>query len=186
MKKYLLLFLVLIIAIPFAVNAEERTLITGEVEHGGCGGPVLKLSIINNTFCVLTGGYGGWIINHTFLLGGGGYALLTDVFVSGNKLYMAYGGVVVEYIGFSDALVHFKAGGLIGVGTASYSMEGIGERAFFVLEPGVDVEVNITTFFRVCAGVSYRFVIGSQGLAGLNDALLGGPAAEIALKFGAF
>lgn len=186
MKKYILLLLVLFIAIPVTVNAQQKTLIGEEVTHGGAGGPVVKLTYLNNTFCVLTGGYGGWIINHTFLLGGGGYGLSTDVFVSGNKLYFGYGGLVAEYIGFSDEVIHFKAGALIGPGSASYNLEGADARAFFVLEPGADVEINVVSFFRICAGLSYRFVIGATGISGVSDASLSGLAGEIVFKFGWF
>lgn len=186
MKKCILFCLVFMVLVPFAVSAQEKTLITGEVEHGGGGGPVVKLTSLNNTFCVLTGGYGGWIIDHTFLLGGGGYGLATDVFVSGNKLQFGYGGLVAEYIYMSDALLHFKAGALIGAGSAHYDPDGSDAKGFFVIEPGIDAEINITSFFRVNAGVSYRIVIGATGIAGLNDSLLSGLAGEIVAKFGMF
>ncbi|UCB45975.1 MAG: hypothetical protein JSV25_00690 [Spirochaetota bacterium] len=185
MKKFILLFLVLLVVVPAAVNAQQKTLIGEEVTHGGGGGPVVKLTYLNNTFGILVGGYGGWIINHTFLIGGGGYGLTTDIFVSGNKLVFGYGGLVAEYIGFSDEIIHFKAGTLIGAGNATFDKEDPGA-AFFVLEPGIDAEFNITSFFRLCAGVSYRFVIGATGLSGVSDASLSGLAGEIVLKFGSF
>ena len=185
MKKYILLLMVLIVVVPAAVNAQQKVLIGEEVTHGGAGGPVVKLTYLNNTFGILVGGYGGYIINHTFLIGGGGYGLSTDIFVSGNKLSFGYGGLVAEYIGFSDEIIHFKAGTLIGAGKATFNEEDSGA-PFFVLEPGVDAEFNITSFFRVCAGLSYRFVIGATGLSGVSDASLSGLAGEIAFKFGYF
>lgn len=186
MKKYILLLLVLIIATPVAVNAQQKTLIGEEVTHGGAGGPVVKLTYLNNTFCVLTGGYGGWIINHTFLLGGGGYGLTTDIFVSGEKLNFGYGGLVAEYIGFSKEIVHFKAGALIGLGDAHLGPADVDGRGFFVLEPGADVEINVVSFFRICAGLSYRFVIGATGISGVSDASLSGLSGELVAKFGWF
>ncbi|UCB45976.1 MAG: hypothetical protein JSV25_00695 [Spirochaetota bacterium] len=186
MKKYIFLLMVLIVMIPVAVNAQQKTLVGEDVTHGGAGGPAVKFTYLNNTFCVLTGGYGGWIINHMFLLGGGGYGLTTDIFVSGEKLNFGYGGLVAEYIGFSDELIHFKAGTLIGWGDAYLGPANVDNRGFFVLEPGADVEINIVSFFRVCAGLSYRFVIGANGITGVSDASLSGLAGELVAKFGWF
>jgi hypothetical protein len=180
------LILVLILAFPIAVFAQQKTLVGEDIENGGAGGPVVKLTYLNNTFCVLMGGYGGWIINHTFLLGGGGYGLTTDVFASGQKLNFSYGGLVAEYIGFSDEVVHFKAGTLIGWGDAYLGPANVDNKGFFVLEPGADVEINIASFFRVCAGLSYRFVIGADTISGVSDASLSGLAGEIVAKFGWF
>jgi hypothetical protein len=171
---------------PERSRSDEQTLISGEIESGGCGGPIIKLSGVNNIFCVFVGGRGGWIINHMFMIGGGGYGLVSDVFISGNKLHMECGGFYAEYIFNSDALVHFTAGSLIGMGTAHYDPEGSDSRSFFVLEPEANVELNVVTFFRVCAGVSYRFAIGASGPAGLNDAALSGLSANLFFKFGHF
>jgi hypothetical protein len=164
----------------------EQTLVSGDIESGGCGGPVLKLSGINDTFAVFVGGRGGWIINHSFIIGGGGYGLVTDVFVSGNKLNMAYGGLWTEYILSSDNLVHFTFGTLIGMGNAHFDPEGKDQRTYFVLEPEANVELNVVRFFRLCAGVSYRFAIGVSGLSGVSDASLSGLSANIFCKFGRF
>lgn len=167
-------------------NGNEETLISGDIESGGCGGPVVKLSGVNNTFAVFIGGRGGWIINHTFLIGGGGYGLVTDVFVSSNKLHMGYGGLWAEYIINSDSLVHFTIGTLIGMGSAHYDPEGSDQQSYFVLEPEANVELNVVQFFRVCAGVSYRLTIGFSGLTGLNDTALNGLSANLFFKFGYF
>ena len=167
-------------------TSREETLISGEIESGGCGGPVIKLSGISNNFALFIGGRGGWIVNHSFLIGGAAYGLATDVFISGNKLHMGYGGLWVEYIINSDELVHFTAGTLIGMGIAHYDPEGKDQRTYFVLEPEANVEINIVRFFRVCAGVSYRMAMGFSGLAGLDDAALSGLSANLFLKFGNF
>lgn len=76
--KYALFLLFAIITLP--VFAQEQTLIgSGEIENGGFGGPVVKVTSINGESAVFVGGRGGWIINHTFVLGGAGYGLVTNV-----------------------------------------------------------------------------------------------------------
>ena len=178
MKKIaLLIFVLLMVILPVASNADEfftepdqtlkfndditlyarrqpdrgggeQTLISGEIESGGAGGPILKFSGVSDTFCVFLGGRGGWIINHMFMLGGGGYWLVSDVFISGNKLHMGYGGFYAEYIINSDALVHFTVGSLIGMGNVHFDPEGSDSRSYFVLEPEANVELNVVTFLH--------------------------------------
>jgi hypothetical protein len=58
-------------------------------------------------------------------------------------------------------------------------------RGFFVLEPEVQVEVNVVQFMRVGLGFSYRY-IGTQAVAGLSTSDLSGPAGSVVIKFGAF
>jgi hypothetical protein len=75
MKKIKLLaaisLMIMIWTLP--VFAGDETLFSGNVEHGGFGGPVVKFTQIKDEFGVLVGGRGGWIINHSFVLGAGGY-----------------------------------------------------------------------------------------------------------------
>jgi hypothetical protein len=56
---------------------------------------------------------------------------------------------------------------------------------FFVVEPEVAVEANMTNFMRIALGASYRYVTGVQQ-PGLSTATLSSPAASLAFKFGVF
>jgi hypothetical protein len=185
MKKFLLLIAILSMAIPVFSNAEERTLISGEIESGGYGGPVVKLSSVNSEFCVFMGGRGGWIINHAFVVGGGAYGLATDILVSGKKLAMGYGGIELGYVFFSDSLIHFTVHSLFGFGGLSLETDPMSADEFFVIEPEATVVMNVTRFFRIAAGTSYRFVMGVT-TPGLSDAGLSGLTGQLIFKFGAF
>ena len=194
MKK-LVFLLVLVFTSP--VLAQEATLINGEIESGGFGGPVLKVTNINGESAVMVGGRGGWIINHSFVLGGGGYGLVTDVKAKTTDLLhqyieMGYGGLDIEYIASSNDLLHLSIGLLVGGGGIGYKMdnndllmETYKKNSFFVLEPSVYANLNVTHFFRVAAGVSYRSVSGLSSVVSTN-ADLSGPSANLVLKFGAF
>ena len=171
--------------VPLYNYAEEKTLITGEIESGGYGGPVVKLSSINNNFCVLMGGRGGWIINHAFVVGGGGYGLATDILVSGKKLAMGYGGLELGYVFFSDSLVHFAIHSHFGFGGLSLETDPASSDDFFVIEPEATAVLNVTRFFRIAAGVSYRFVTGVT-TAGLSDSALSALTGQLVFKFGTF
>lgn len=185
MKKLLLAVVLILFTVPIIANAEEKTLISGEIESGGYGGPVVKLSVVNNEFAVFMGARGGWIINHTIIVGGGGYGLATDIFVSSNKLSLGYGGLELGYVFQSDSLVHFTAHSLFGFGGVSFENDWSSADEVFVIEPEATVVVNITEFVRIAAGVSYRFVTGVT-TAGVSDASLSGLSGMLVFKFGSF
>ena len=194
MKK--LVFL-LVIVFTFSAFAQEATLINGEIESGGFGGPVLKVTNINGENSVMVGGRGGWIINHSFVLGGGGYGLVTDVKAKVSDsihqyIEMGYGGLELEYIASSNDLLHLSIGMLVGGGGIGYKYEtndGFNsmhnKNSFFVLEPNINANLNVTRFFRIAAGISYRYVSGLKSVVSTN-ADLSGPSANLTFKFGKF
>lgn len=172
--------------------ADEKTLLgdMSEIDHGGFGGPVVRFTQIDGAFAVLTGGRGGWIIDHRFVVGGGGYGLATRhkakglAGISGQDLEMGYGGGILEFIIASDQLIHCSTEVLIGAGGVT-TAEGSEEDAFFVAEPGVNLMLNITKFFRMGFGASYRFTAGAN-FGDLDSGDLSGGAAVLTFKFGSF
>lgn len=190
MKKYFIVFLVFIAAVPLAVQAQERTLMGEPVESGGYLGPGWKISSIDNDLGILIGGRGGWVINRTFMLGCGIYCLASDIYITdsalteANKLKMRYGGFVLEYIIMPDWLVHFSAHSLLGYGRVKYDPRDSYKDHFFVLEPGLNLEVNVTKWLRIGAGVTYRFINGVSGMPGISDSSLSGFTGELVFKFG--
>jgi hypothetical protein len=193
--RYAILILLAVLTLP--VFAQEQTLISGDIESGGFGGPAIKITSINGENAVLVGGRGGWIINHSFVLGGAGYGLVTNVNAKKTDsihqyLEMGYGGLNLEYIASSDDLIHLSIELLVGGGGIRYKDENNDEfenhhtmNGFFVLEPGAHANLNVTKFFRIACGVSYRYISGLQSLLSTN-ADLSGPSAVLTLKFGKF
>jgi len=177
----------------------QETLISGDVDFGGYGGPFLQLTSINEQFGVLVGGGGGVIIDHTISIGGAGYGLANDVTeenapASRPYLDVGYGGVFIQYIHRSDDLIHFTGGFLIGGGGVGYrrstSVDGsdVGSQmndAFFVLEPGVESVLNVTRYFRVAVGGGYRYVAGIE-TPGLSNSDIAGPVLKVMFNFGSF
>jgi hypothetical protein len=202
MKQVLLMIAVALIAIPAA--AQQQTLFEGDFTSGGFGGPVAKATQINGTWGVMAGGAGAWYVNHSFALGLAGYGLTTNVESSLNVdslryLDLGYGGATLEYVLNSDDLVHFSVNTLIGAGAVNYRrypqelFEDHFDRdenkrtgdAFFVVEPGANVELNVASWMRVNVGASYRIVNGIE-LDGLSNSDISGPSANLMLKFGSF
>ena len=169
----------------------------GDLRHGGFGAPVVKLTEIDSRFGVLVGGRGGWIINGSVVIGGGGYGLANvanfEHRMNGagdpGGLEMAYGGLELGYVHRPDELVHVSVGLLIGAGGVVWNPDGPSgnqaDDAFFVAEPELDVVLNATRFLRVALGVSYRLTRGVE-LFELRNAELSGLAGLVVLKFGSF
>jgi hypothetical protein len=193
MKKLFIVMFVIFMAVPFILGADARTLVPKHFESGGYGGPAFKFTSVKNKFSYMVGGGGAWIINHRITIGGMGFGLVSDLetTVGGNThdIDMNYGGFDGGYVFFPDSVVHFTIHGTIGWGSVS-STDVVADTTesdeFFVIEPNVDAELNVLTWVRVCAGVSYRYVSGVTGVSGVNDSDLSGFGGTIFVKFGAF
>jgi len=201
--KALLIPVLLLSLINISHAQETQTLFDGNVSHGGFGGPVVKFSDVAGKTGVWVGGRGGWIINvdnnHALSIGGGGYGLVTEHAAtdpeSGNSDtdYFAlngYGGFEIEYTNRSYRLVHFTASSLIGAGGLMLRERDFEEveddvDTYFVFEPGINAEFNITHFFRVSTGLSYRLTSGIERF-GFSDSDFSGINGVITFKFGSF
>ena len=106
-----------------------------------------------------------------------------------------YGGLLMEYIGNPNKLVHYSISALIGAGGVGYrdpndnywmdSFPNDHTSAFFVLEPSAGAELNVSEFFSLNAGVSYRLVRGSD-LPYISDDDLSNFSVYLMFKFGKF
>ncbi len=206
MNTLITLACLLCTAATLTASDEQETLFSGDIEHGGYGGPVVKLASVKGKPSVLVGGYGGWFINHTFMLGGGGFGLVNNIaapteagLISNQQpsIGFGYGGPMIEFTGNSNSLVHYTAQVLVGAGGAGYYLRNSSNwdensnfsndkwSSCFVAEVGAAAELNVASFFRVQVGAGMLFVNGID-LPGLNDSDFSGPSAHLTLKFGKF
>jgi len=195
MKK--IVNLLLIVLLSFSVMAQEETLSSGKVEHGGYGAIFTQVGQINGKTGVFMGGQGAWLINHRIGIGGKGYALINPLEVNGEdnvKLEFGCWGGLIEYVIASDKLLHGNIHCMIGGGGVRYAIIDYNdphpdidysEDGVFVMEPGADLILNIAKNFRLGIGVSYRIVSGVS-YADLSNSDLNGFSGRIILKFGAF
>jgi hypothetical protein len=89
----------------------------GPIESGPLIAPDAKFTQVNDRSATLLGAYGGWMTEHTILIGAGGYWLANDA----RDLEMAYGGGVVEWLMHGDRTIAFGARGLVGGGSSTLS-----------------------------------------------------------------
>lgn len=183
--------------------AQDETLFSGKVAHGGFAGPVLKGTIVNDEYGALIGARGAYLINHSFSIGLGGYGLVNNIKANPpadtTNIRMGYGGLILGYSPNPGKLVHLSfntliGGGGVALGTDFDHDEDIDEdewrhhvkgQAFFVIEPELNMILNVTRFLRIGMGGSYRYVKGLS-MDGVKDADLSGPAISFSLKFGFF
>lgn len=193
-----ILVLTLLAAILGSARGEDQTLFkAGEPRLGGFVGPMVRFSPVNGSPGAWFGMRGGIILNSAFSIGVGGYGLWTTAEADQPDtadLMVGVGGVIFEAAFPSQRVVHgtvslLVGGGHVGAGRGwamgmGWGHGSSGDRVF-VLEPEVDLEVNVTPYFRLCPGVSYRWLSGSVRSVE-SDWDVSGISGNLMFKFGRF
>ncbi|MHA7099695.1 hypothetical protein BXY85_1813 [Roseivirga pacifica] len=207
-KRTLFVMVLLVVAVSAkAQNSDIRTIFDskGERSNGGYGGITTGYSKIADRDALLVGGQGAWLINHQFGIGLAGTGFMTEREFDSelNNRYLVtggYGGLMLEFIAFPQSPIHLSFPLVVGAGGVSYSRStrdyelGFSEdsQAFFVVEPGAEIEMNVISFMRLSFGVKYRFTSDidltylNSGDRILEQDALRGLTGTVALKFGKF
>lgn len=98
-----------------AAKAQPARLVVQQVEDGWLAAPDVKFGRINGHDAALVGGYGGWVNDRTWLVGGGAYWLANGQ----DGAEMTYGGLVLEWLAHTDRRIGFGARTLVGGGEAT-------------------------------------------------------------------
>src|SRR6266699_6994978 len=85
------------------------------VQSGVLVAPDFKVTRFDGRTSELVGGYGGWLSDKTFFVGGGGYWLANG----SRDRRLGYGGVVLQWMGRSDETIGYSIKGLVGGGTST-------------------------------------------------------------------
>ena len=181
----------------------------GIKRSGGYAAISNKFTTINGDYANMPEIYGGWFVNSKFLLGVSAAATTNYIPVSylysnapRQKMTYQYGqfGLMTEYVFASNRRVHLVANMTTGAGfTMQYNRKVWDDvdhwddwdeddhdpNCFFVMEPGVQVEINLFKWMRFSPGVSYRKTFGAKG-DGLSDSDLSNVSYNLTLKFGRF
>lgn len=210
-KTALFLAAMLISSVAMSQDYQIGTLFrnNGHRASGGYGAASNKFTTIDGHYANMVELYGGWFVNHKFLIGVGAAALTNDLKVPaefssipGVDMNYQYGqfGMMLEYTLWSHRAIHFAVHSFNGAGfTVQYQRRQREDdwfedqfdhmpkesNWFFVSEPGVKVEMNLLKWLRFSPGVSYRAVFNSKA-AGLPDSKLSGASLNLSLKFGKF
>ena len=213
MKKiFTVLLLALMVQVSFAQEEkveekdEMKTLFTKNNMKftGGYIAPELKISNIHEDLGLFVGGKIGFTFNDNFSVGIAGYGLTTNSNFTiptdtMARIGMGYGGLSLEYTVFGNKVVHFTIPVIVGVAgvyvyeddedffydNVNNNFNDIENSAAFVVEPGINIELNLFKFFRVDLGASYRLISGTS-LVHLQDEDLSDLSFNATFKFGFF
>jgi hypothetical protein len=176
-----------------------------KVKWGGFAAAEFKASQLIDETSTYIGIKGGATINRylAFGLAGGGFLKSSSFTGIGSreeestlKSSIGYGGLFVEYIGFSHRKVHFTVPVVVGPGAIAifdqhevppgvYDEDLVEAALFMVLEPGLNLELNLTREVRFFVGGTYRLV-SSANLDRLSDKDLSGFGFNAGIKIGGF
>lgn len=161
---------------------------------------------------LFAGGKTAWIVNRHFIIGLGGAGKLTPstyfheyryrdehsgetIIVPNQKMRVGYGygGLVLGAIMHPYKAVHVSIGALMGGGSANeYIVKENGSHGttfnspgFFVVEPNMHVQVNISGSLRLSSGIAYRY-IAANNFETLGSKQLSNIGFLVGIKIGQF
>ncbi len=166
---------------------------------------------INGRQGYMPGFTGGVIVDRNFRVGLAAKSLswyesflrFDNLFEEQAYLNGGYAGLFLEAAPYAGKLIHFSFPFIIGGGGAVYSSKSqlmeidenewewdcywneLSSSPFFVVEPGVNLELNVTGFMRLYSGYSYRWVKGLN-LQHTSQNALNNSNFIIGVKFGKF
>jgi hypothetical protein len=199
-----IILIILILFFPLSLICAEESYISWQDKHGFYMTiPDLKFSSINGSTAFGLGLRTGWIINHSFSIGFAGNMFLTNIHANppdGSIYGIGYMGLITEYIFEPHQKYHVTLSTLVGIGMLGpwnlytdsngeyYSgrfISSFDADGFTLIEPEIDIFMNLVSCFKVGAGVSYRIVSNIE-LYGFNNQDISGFTFNLIFKLGIF
>jgi len=175
MKKVLFFarffFLSILLGIlPFYGKAQKgdstqqyQTLFGDNMSYGGYGALSLGYTKIGDNDAFVSGVKGAWIVGHSIGIGFEGAGFISELTTGID------GGFLIEPIFFALKPIHFAVPIVFGGGAVAFESSNYYNQdymynnyhtdydQFYMIQPGIEVELNITRFFRLAMGGNYRF-----------------------------
>ena len=169
LTKGILVMILMLLVISVKATAQDldstQTLFKSVIKVSEIWTPEVKFNSIQGKFGTLVGFYGGAVFNRSFLLGISGGLNLSHPTVN-----YGYFGAIGQYIFKPANLWHISGQLLLAYGSAkeyedpkSGLLDNFGNVSgapFFLLEPGINLELNLSKGVTLVAGISYRNVSG--------------------------
>jgi hypothetical protein len=180
-----------------------QTVFQRDSRDGFYGAISMGYSPIDNTDGLVFSSRGCWIMDRWFSIGLGGTAfvnnlnqiedyVLNDTFNDESHLAGGYGGFILEPVLASRKPVHLSFPILLGGGAIAPVSDNSHaepyseiEDVYFVVEPGVELEVNFTKWFRIAAFATYRYT-SDIDIEGVSKDALNSYSAGLTFKIGLF
>jgi hypothetical protein len=169
LNEEVFVMIVILMFLTVKASAQEQdsthTLFKSDVKVSEIWTPEVKINSIQGEIGTLVGFYGGAVFNRTILLGISG-----GVNLSHPKVNYGYFGGIVQYIYKPANLWHCSGQILLAYGsTKDYedpksglldNFWNISGANFFLMEPGINLELNLSKRLTLVTGISYRYVSG--------------------------
>jgi len=184
-------------------SSSQGPIVVEQVRDGFAFAPDVRVTDVNHQTGILAGGYGGWMIDNTLLLGGGGYGLTNG----SGKTGLGYAGFVIGWMERADKPVGYGVRALFGFGEGSVTSPYTAVRYppvptpfdyrtqtprgqqvtylatyhehFFVADPQADVIIRLNPKMRLTAGVGYRLIAGTYNIGGQLQGVTGSFSLQI-------
>jgi hypothetical protein len=153
-----------------------------------------RFSGIMDRDAVFVGAHGGVIFNSFFYFGMGAYGLATTNQITGTTpeesldMNMGYTGLMMGFNIMPKKVVHFSVPIFVGVGHLELEHDNIfvENSAFLLVEPGLQLEINVVQFMKIGIGGGYRMVHGTNLRNPISDGDLTNWSGNFSLTFGKF
>jgi hypothetical protein len=182
----------------FSQDREYQTLIDfDDARISGFGGPFMQFTALDGEFAHMMGG-GGAILLGDFYFGGYGLGLTNRIratalaeYSEEDYLSVSHGGFWVGYSLWGDRAIHLAFSSLIGWGQVGirrdFYHDVLRQDAVFVLSPTVELELNLTRYFRMGVGATYNlYTMMSPERHGYRSSDLSAPGGFLSFRFGWF
>ena len=173
-----------------------------KISHGGYGGLIFGMDIIDKSYAFHSGLRAAWMIGPSFGLGFTASGFSNDMeSLTGNEdevynLNGGYGGLLFEPVFAPRFPFHLSFPIVAGAGTVvsthtyktdDYEWDAytVDESFFLMLQPGVEIELNLLKFLRLGAGVSWKFTTETD-IPGKDNYMFDHLMYQASLKFGKF
>lgn len=165
----LLLVFLAVLCLGTKGQAYEKTWLSAErPEDASYLAPKMKFSTLNDSLAYWPGIGVGWILGSVVTVGFEGYLLASHVQLDDaarSPFSMAVAGMVFEAIPSPESRSHLAFNVLMGVGGSQaggeMELDSLARHGFYVVEPGVNIEFNLTRNIRLCPGASYLWISGN-------------------------
>ena len=198
LTKGILVMMVIMLCLSAETSAQgedsTKSLFGSNVKVSEIWTPEVKINSIQGDVGTLIGFYGGAVFNNSILLGISG-----GVNLSQPRVNYGYFGALGQYIYKPSNIWHCSGQMLLAYGsTKDYedpktglldNFGNISGASFFLMEPGINIELNLSKRLTLVTGISYRYVTGldvnneNLGISHVTSAELSGINFNIGLKF---
>lgn len=167
-----------------------------KIDHSGYAALSVGYIRVDDQDVLTLGGRAAWMIDHNIAIGLAGKGLINTIKLQGYwpddasyYLVGGYGGLFIEPIIMPNFPVHLSAPFMLGGGWMTLNeylwYSPFNWDSFFIIEQGLELELSMVKFMRICFGVSYRYSTNLR-MEYVPETLLNGFGANVTFKFGAF